>query len=284
MDFPTPMHRSIATDTPDIRIVRRDLAGAREWMAAVCGPHWLKVGAPTRLQFQHAGNVLKSMSTTMGVIEYGTDVTVGIRDDQPLNCYSVSLPLSGQQELATGGGLLLSDHDTGIVLAPDIPQELTIAGNCRKILVAITRPAMRQVLEERRQAIQGEMEQAEATRKKADQELEQYRAQIAAAREEANRIIEEARTSADQVRRDLVAKAEEDAQATLDRAAEEIHAERDRAFQELRDQIGAISVELAERVVGQSLDEAAHRRLIDEFIDEVASSSRSSNGHGQAGV
>ena len=96
--------------------VRRDLAGAREWMAAVCGPHWLKVGAPTRLQFQHAGNVLKSMSTTMGVIEYGTDVTVGIRDDQPLNCYSVSLPLSGQQELATGGGLLLSDHDTGIVL------------------------------------------------------------------------------------------------------------------------------------------------------------------------
>ena len=145
-------------------------------------------------------------------------------------------------------------------------------------------PRVRQVLEERRQAIQGEMEQAEATRKKADQELEQYRAQIAAAREEANRIIEEARTSADQVRRDLLAKAEEDAQATLDRAAEEIHAERDRAFQELRDQIGAISVELAERVVGQSLDEAAHRRLIDEFIDEVASSSRSSNGHGQAGV
>lgn len=148
MDFTTPMQRPIATDTPDIRIVRRDLDGAREWMAAICGPHWLKVGAPTRLQFQHAGNVLKSMSTTMGVIEYGTDVTVGIRDDQPLNCYSVSLPISGQQELATGGSLLLSDHDTGVVLAPEIPQELTIAGNCRKILVAITRPAMRQVLEE----------------------------------------------------------------------------------------------------------------------------------------
>ena len=45
MDFSTPMLRPIATDTPVIRIVRRDLAGAREWMAAVCGPHWLKVGA-----------------------------------------------------------------------------------------------------------------------------------------------------------------------------------------------------------------------------------------------
>lgn len=142
------MQRHLVSDTPDIRIVRRDLAGAREWMAAVCGPHWLKVSAPTRLQFQHAGNVLRSMSTTMGVIEYGTDVTVGIRDDQPLNCYSVSLPLAGQQELATARGLLLSDHDKGVVLAPDMAQELTIAGNCRKILVAVTRPAMRQVLEE----------------------------------------------------------------------------------------------------------------------------------------
>jgi F-type H+-transporting ATPase subunit b len=145
-------------------------------------------------------------------------------------------------------------------------------------------PRVRQVLEERRAAIQGEMEEAEATRKQADQTLEEYRAQVAGAREEANGIIEEARTTADQVRRDLLAKAEEDAQARLDRAAEEIRAERDRAFQELRDQIGEISVELAERVVGQSLDEAAHRRLIDEFIDEVASSGRSTNGNGKAGV
>src|SRR5262245_56021423 len=145
-------------------------------------------------------------------------------------------------------------------------------------------PRVRQVLEERRQAIQGEMEQAEATRKQADQQLEEYRTQIAGAREEANGIIEDARTTADQVRRDTLAKAEEEAQGRLDRAAEEIRAERDRAFQELRGQLGEIAVELAERVVGQSLDDEAHRRLIDEYIDEVAASGRSTNGHGKAGV
>ena len=145
-------------------------------------------------------------------------------------------------------------------------------------------PRVRQVLEERRAAIQGEMEQAEATRKQADQQLEEYRAQIAGAREEANGIIEDARTTADQVRRDMLAKAEEEAQGRLDRAAEEIRAERDRAFQELRGQLGEIAVELAERVVGQSLDDEAHRRLIDEYIDEVAASGRSTNGHGKAGV
>ncbi len=140
-------------------------------------------------------------------------------------------------------------------------------------------PKFKQVLEERREQIQGEMEKAEATRKEAEKLQEEYRQQLAGAREEANKIIEEARATAEQMRRDLQTKAEEEAQATVARAQEEIRAERDRAFQELRAQIGSIAVELAERVVGQSLDEQAHQRLIDEFIDEVASGT-SSNGNG----
>jgi F-type H+-transporting ATPase subunit b len=140
-------------------------------------------------------------------------------------------------------------------------------------------PRFKQVLEERRAQIQGEMEKAEAERKEAEKLQGEYRKQLAGAREEANRIIEEARATAEQMRRDLQARAEEEAQATVGRAQEEIRAERDRAFQELRAQIGSIAVELAERVVGQSLDEQAHQRLIDEFIDEVASGA-SSNGNG----
>jgi F-type H+-transporting ATPase subunit b len=143
-------------------------------------------------------------------------------------------------------------------------------------------PKFKQVLEERREQIQGEMEKAEATRKEAEKLQEDYRTQLAGAREEANKVIEEARATAEQMRRDLQAKAEEEAQATVARAQEEIGAERDRAFQELRAQIGSIAVGLAERVVGQSLDEQAHQRLIDEFIDEVASGA-SSNGNGSEG-
>jgi F-type H+-transporting ATPase subunit b len=143
-------------------------------------------------------------------------------------------------------------------------------------------PRFKQVLEERREKIQGEMERAEATRKEADKLQEEYRTQLAGARDEANKMIEEARATAEQLRRDLQAKAEEEAQATVARAQDEIRAERDRAFQELRAQIGSIAVELAERVVGEALDEKAHKRLIDEFIDEVASSASSNrNGKGK---
>ena len=131
-------------------------------------------------------------------------------------------------------------------------------------------PRMNTLLEERRAKIQGELEKAEATRGEADQLLADYRAQLAGAREEANRIIEEARHTADQVRMDIQATAEQEAQATVVRAQEEIRAERDRVFQELRGQVGEIAVELAARVVGQSLDESAHQQLIDEYIDQVA--------------
>ena len=144
-------------------------------------------------------------------------------------------------------------------------------------------PSFKKVLEERREKIQGEMERAEATRKEADKLQEEYRSQLNGARDEANRIIEESRATADQLRRDLQAKAEEEAQGIVARAQDEIRAERDRVFQELRAQVGSIAVEIAGRVVGQSLDEKTHQRLIDEFIDEVASGAAANgNGKGKA--
>jgi F-type H+-transporting ATPase subunit b len=132
-------------------------------------------------------------------------------------------------------------------------------------------PRMNTLLEERRQKIQGEMEKAEASRVAADEELARYKEQLAGARDEGNRIIEEARRTADQLRVDLQGKAEQESQAIVARAQEEIRAERDRVFQELRTQVGEIAVELAGKVVGQSLDRSSHERLIDEYIDQVAS-------------
>lgn len=135
-------------------------------------------------------------------------------------------------------------------------------------------PRVGALLDERREKIQGDLEKAEETRRGAERELAEYRQQLAGAREEANRIIEEARRAADQLRSDLRARAEEESQAIVGRAQEEIRAERDRVFQELRAQVGTIAVDLAGRVVGESLDAAAHQRLIDEYIDQV-----SGNGH-----
>jgi F-type H+-transporting ATPase subunit b len=131
-------------------------------------------------------------------------------------------------------------------------------------------PRMNTLLEQRREKIQGEMEKAESARVAADEELARYKAQLAGARDEGNRIIEEAKQTALQLQSDLQARAEQESQAIVARAQEEIRAERDRVFQELRSQVGEIAVELAGKVVGQTLDKSSHERLIDEYIDQVA--------------
>jgi len=133
-------------------------------------------------------------------------------------------------------------------------------------------PRVNTLLEERRAQIQGQLESAERTRQQAERELAEYRKQLANAREDANRIIEEARETADQFRRDIQAKAEEESRNIVARAQDEIRAERDRVFNELRAQVADIAVTLAGRVVGAELDPKSHERLIEEYIEQVASS------------
>jgi F-type H+-transporting ATPase subunit b len=143
-------------------------------------------------------------------------------------------------------------------------------------------PRVNQILEERRQKIQGDLDKAEEARTQAEEKLADYREQLSGAREEANRVIEEARTTAESIRKEMAQKAEQEYQAIVGRAQEEIRAERDRVFQELRAQVGALSVELAGRIVGESLDRERHLRLVDEYISELGAMSPP-NGHAPAG-
>lgn len=131
-------------------------------------------------------------------------------------------------------------------------------------------PKIRQGIEAREQKIQSDLESAEQSKASAQSELEQYRAQLADARSEANRIIEEARQQAEQVRKDITARAEKDAEAIVARAQETIQAERTRTIQELQGTIAAISIDLAEKVVGRSLDNQTQREFVDAYIRDVA--------------
>jgi F-type H+-transporting ATPase subunit b len=140
-------------------------------------------------------------------------------------------------------------------------------------------PQVNKVLEARRDKIQGDLEKAEQTKGEAEKMLADYRQSLAGARDESNRIIEEARRTAESMRKDLQTKSEEEARQIVARAQDEIRAERDRVFQELRAQLGVLSVQLAERVVGQSLDRDRQVRLVDDYIDELTGT-RSGNGDG----
>jgi F-type H+-transporting ATPase subunit b len=184
--------------------------------------------------------------------------------------------------IATEAGEAAEEHNP---ILPEIPE--LIWGSLAFVIVFAVLwkwafPQINTLLAARAEKIQGQMEEAESTKTEADRVLAEYREQLATAREEANRIIEEARATAEQMRKDLNAKAEREAQGVVDRANDEIRAERDRVFAELKAQVGDIAVELAGRVVGQTLDTQTHERLIDDYIEQVARTGRT-NGNGSGG-
>jgi len=130
-------------------------------------------------------------------------------------------------------------------------------------------PSINKAYKDRRANIEGKLEQAEREREEAEQLLEHYRRRLRDAEDETQRILEEARSNAERVRRDLLAKAEGDAGRELDQARQAIRAERDQAIRQLRNEVGTLAVELATRVVGDSLDRERQLRLVDEYIDEL---------------
>lgn len=136
-------------------------------------------------------------------------------------------------------------------------------------------PALQATLAKREEALTGKLTQAENTKQEADGVLAEYRAKLADAQAEAQRIIDEGRRTGEQIVADARGRAESEAQQIISRAQSDIAAERDRAISALRAELAGLSIELASRVVGKSLDTDAQRALVDSYIDELATTSSS---------
>lgn len=130
-------------------------------------------------------------------------------------------------------------------------------------------PALNEMLENRQNAIKAELEAAEKSKAEAATLLDDYKSQLKGAREDANEIVEDARGSAESLRNDIVAKANAEAEEIITKARTEAQGEKERALQEARDEVAALSLDLAERVVGSSLDREAQRGLVESYLADL---------------
>ncbi|MFD7920033.1 F0F1 ATP synthase subunit B [Streptomyces sp. NPDC059740] len=129
-------------------------------------------------------------------------------------------------------------------------------------------PNINRVLEERRAAIEGGMEKAEATQAEAQQVLEDYRAQLADARHEAARLRQEAQEQGAALIAEMRAEGQRQREEIIAAGHAQIEADRKQAAQTLRQDVGRLATELAGKIVGESLaDQARQSRTIDRFLD-----------------
>src|SRR3954471_18903962 len=140
-------------------------------------------------------------------------------------------------------------------------------------------PRFEQVFRARREAIEGGIERAEAMQAEAKPAPEQYRAQLADARNEAAQIRDQARAEGQQILEELRTQAQEESARIVARGNEQLASQRQQVVNELRGQIGALAVDLAGRVVGESLAEDARRRgTVDRFLEELDGMATSGDG------
>ncbi|MVU78635.1 F0F1 ATP synthase subunit B [Nocardia sp. ET3-3] len=131
-------------------------------------------------------------------------------------------------------------------------------------------PRLTKVLDERSEKIEGGISKAEAVQAEAQATLQQYQEQLAEARLEAARIREEARTQGAAI----LSQMRSDAQAEADRIVaaghSQLEAQRQQIVTELRSELGRTAVDLAEKIIGQSVaDEAKQSASIDRFLQEL---------------
>ena len=143
---------------------------------------------------------------------------------------------------------------------------LIVFGMLAKVLM----PRISKTLEERTDAIEGGLKRAEDAQAEANNVLDQYRAQLADARHEVARLREQAKEEAAQIVAQGRADGVAERQRIIDSAAAQIEADRQQALTALRAEVGTLAVELASRIVGESLaDQARQSRMVDRFLAEL---------------
>ena len=124
------------------------------------------------------------------------------------------------------------------------------------------------VLDDRRERIRESLAAAEEMKSKAAESDRQLHDQIESARREGQLLVAQAQEISARIQADARTQAQADAEVTLARARNEIQLERDSAIADLRKEFADLTIAAAEKVIKQSLDRNAHRRLIDEALAE----------------
>ena len=128
---------------------------------------------------------------------------------------------------------------------------------------------IQKAIDERRERIRASLDEADRAREEARRLLEEHRALIGRAQTDAEEILSEARNVADANERRMREELEEDRQRRLEDTRKQIEAETRRALEQIRLEVVDLSMLAATKVTRKSLDDADHKRLIEEAVGEL---------------
>jgi F-type H+-transporting ATPase subunit b len=143
------------------------------------------------------------------------------------------------------------------------------------VLMKFVWPRMEETFKARVEAIEGGILRAETRQAEAEALFQQYQRQLAEARTEAAKIRDQARADANGIREDILVQAREESERVIAAGREQLDAQRASIVRELRAEMGTLAVDLASRIVGESLaDEARRKGTVDRFLADLETAGR----------
>ncbi|MGI6217426.1 MAG: F0F1 ATP synthase subunit B [Coriobacteriales bacterium] len=130
-------------------------------------------------------------------------------------------------------------------------------------------PVVMGMIDKRAQTITDNLKDAENSKVESAKMLEQRQAELDQAKNDAAKIIADAKKQAEEVKAQIEAEAREEAQAIIEKANASVETERKAVKLELQSSVADISVQVAGKLIGEDLDDDAHRRIIERYVEEA---------------
>ncbi|MBD8013302.1 F0F1 ATP synthase subunit B [Microbacterium sp. APC 3898] len=122
------------------------------------------------------------------------------------------------------------------------------------------------VMQQREDLIKSEIETAENSRLESQKLLEEQRSLLKDARTQAQEIVENAKKQGEVSREEIITTARAESGRMKEAAVQEIANERDKAISAVREEVVALSLLAATKVLGKEISEEDNRQLINETI------------------
>lgn len=122
----------------------------------------------------------------------------------------------------------------------------------------------------RDEMIKGSLESAEKARQDMLKLQSDNEAILRKAREEREGILKEARDIRDKLILEAKGKATDEAEKLIEKARAGIESEKRKALSEIRDQVSALSIDIASKILGEKLKQTGQQeKLIDNYLKNI---------------
>ncbi|MGB3765268.1 MAG: F0F1 ATP synthase subunit B [Phormidesmis sp.] len=124
-------------------------------------------------------------------------------------------------------------------------------------------------LQERREAIEKAITEAEARQKKAASSLAEQQQKLQMAKKEAEKIKADAKTNAEAARQAVLDQSAKDVERLKASAAQDLTSQQEKVMQELRQRVSAMALEKVRSRLPEVLNEGKQSALIDQSIAQL---------------